>query len=109
MASSSTSIGSRIRAARLARKISQKEFGAAVGLDQSQISRIESGTYQAPPEHINDIAETLGVSVAYLFGRNETESELSFDAIELALAIQKLTPEQRRAVKQLISAMTKES
>jgi len=40
-------IGRQVRALRLSRRMSQSELGRRSGLDQSQISRLESGEYDA--------------------------------------------------------------
>jgi len=53
----------RIREARQAAGFSQEKLAAAVGIDQSQISRIERGLVPVTLDRLLAIAEALRVSV----------------------------------------------
>ena len=99
-------IGTRIKAARKVKGLTQRELGLQVNLDQAFLSRVENGTSTPAPDQLNVIAQTLGVSVGYLFGTDEQEGGLSEETVELALKIQQLAPEQRAAVRQLINTIT---
>ena len=102
---SENSIGVRIRAARKSKGMTQRELGEHLGLDQTAVSKLETGTYEATPRQLNEFAIALGVSVGYLFGRDEQDEGLSADAVELALAYQKLPQDQQTALRKLVTTM----
>lgn len=64
--------GNRIRAARLAARLSQAELAAEIGLDQSNLSRIENGDRSIRVEDLLRIAKALRVSAASLLGDEAT-------------------------------------
>jgi len=55
-------LGERLRSLRLARGLSQREVGDALGLDASYISRIETGKAPPPPGIIDRLKEVLHLS-----------------------------------------------
>ncbi|MBU3628912.1 helix-turn-helix domain-containing protein [Polynucleobacter sp. AP-Reno-20A-A9] len=63
--------GFRIYEARLAKGISQENLGVLIGLDEgtasARISRYESGIHEPPIDTARNIAESLGVPLAYLY------------------------------------------
>lgn len=62
-------IGSRIKSAREARKMTQEELGVACGTTKQSIFKYETGIItNIPLNRIEKIAEVLGVSPAYLMG-----------------------------------------
>lgn len=71
-----TERGDRIRDARLAARLSQEELAARVGVTQSLISHWERGVRSLSADQLRDVAQSLGVSVAYLlFGSALTEQQ----------------------------------
>ena len=71
-------IGDRIREARLACKppVTQEDLagrlaGKGISIDQTAISRIESGNRYLMDYEISALAKALKVSVAYLFGESD--------------------------------------
>lgn len=56
----------RIKEARRCAGVTQEALAAAVGLDQSQISRMERGISPVTVEHLAAIAATLRIPVAAL-------------------------------------------
>lgn len=77
-------IGRRIRSFRELRGMTGTQLGAAVDLRKDQISRIESGDRQLEVTEAALIADTLGVTLGDLLGREPSKS--------LALAARVMTP-----------------
>lgn len=61
-------IGERIKEAREAKKLSQKELAEIVGVDPSQFSKIEKGKVMPTLIQTIDIAKTLDQSLDWLVG-----------------------------------------
>lgn len=80
-------IATRIKAARKAKKITQKAFGAAMGIDQGQISRIEAGTTQLTPPMLVKVADFLDVSASYLMCEDDIKNppSINTDGFETGL------------------------
>ena len=74
-------IGQRIRAFRLAQKISQGELGRKIGVSFQQIQKYEKGANRVRGGRIKELAAALDVSVAALFGGSNEPGEKRFDAI----------------------------
>ncbi|WP_242421442.1 helix-turn-helix transcriptional regulator [Acidovorax sp. Root267] len=72
---------------------SQEKVGVLIGIDESsaraRISRYELGTHEAPVKTARQIAEALGVPLAYLYCEDE-------DVAKLLLALAKLKPIARK-------------
>jgi transcriptional regulator with XRE-family HTH domain len=65
-------LGERLRAARRRLGMSQGELGAAAGLSQTAVSRLEHGGVAAPPrEAVDRLAAALGVAPGWLLGTGE--------------------------------------
>ena len=63
-------IGKRIREARKAKGITQKELGTEISRTESSIAKYEQGLVEIPNSVLQSIASALGVSVDYFFGKN---------------------------------------
>lgn len=67
-------VGSRIRAVRQSRKITQKELADKIGISQTAIALWENGSRSASLDLIDEIAAYLDVSAGYLlFGEKDIE------------------------------------
>ena len=64
------SIGKNIKSLRQERGYSQKELAEVLNISPSCLSKYESDKAQIPPETIVSIADTLNVSIDYIFGRS---------------------------------------
>ena len=75
-------------------------------LDQSGISKIETGKQWTTPANLSAIAKALGVPVSMLFKEaEELQGEvLGRDALEVARDWQALPPDKREAFKTLVSS-----
>lgn len=63
-----TRVGQRVRARRIEIGMSQEALGEKLGLTFQQVQKYEKGTNRIGASRMSAIAETLGVSIAYLFG-----------------------------------------
>lgn len=108
----SVQIGLRIRAARKAKGMTQREVSQKTGLDQAYISRLENGTAEGSSSQILSIARAIGASVAYLYNEQDEQGakveRLSDEAIELARAWQELPEGERRAIRAAVMQLTNE-
>lgn len=62
-------IGDRIKSLRKERGYSQKELAKVLNISPSCLCKYEANKAQIPPETLIAIADTLNVSLDYLFGR----------------------------------------
>ncbi|KGH03253.1 hypothetical protein P608_25710 [Comamonas thiooxydans] len=69
-----------MRARREALQWSQEKVGVLIGIDESssraRISRYELGTHEPPVKTARQIAEVLGVPLAYLYCEDDEVAEL---------------------------------
>jgi transcriptional regulator with XRE-family HTH domain len=70
-----TALGKAIREIRLAAGVSQEELAARCGLDRTYLSGVERGVRNPTVSVVEKIASGLGVSLADLFNRAQTEGE----------------------------------
>ena len=59
----------RLKAARIAKGVTQTELAARIGVTAQAVSSFEKGTKEPKMEMVKRIAEALGISVAELYGR----------------------------------------
>lgn len=71
-------IGKRIRAARLARDLSQTTLGEAAGCTFQQIQKYENGSNRIAGGRLVAVARALDVSVATLIGEGDGSVDLTF-------------------------------
>lgn len=78
----------RIKAYRKSKNLSQDEFGALIGFEQKNISRLESGRSMPETKTICKLLEA-GIDSSYLFGfintRNESYSSEDFEIVNLLI------------------------
>lgn len=99
----------RLKEERKGQKLSQKKLGEKANVTESFISKIEAGSKNPSLEVITKLAEALEVSVDYLLGNSDHKTldkdkseKVSKEAAELMERINKLTPEKRQAILNLI-------
>lgn len=89
----------RLREARLAAGISQRELGRRIGLLEevvsSRVNRYESGASEPDFETAAKLARELGVPLAYLLADDETLADIIFAVSKLS------TSEQRKLLAEL--------
>jgi transcriptional regulator with XRE-family HTH domain len=104
-------IGQRVRAVRLEKKLSQAKLGKAVGVSQQAIGQLETGDTRETAL-IAKIAKELGVSAYWLdtgLGPREDvqEDALNDDAAELVQIYEDLDGERRRMLKAMARDLRK--
>lgn len=107
-------IGQRIIELRESRGIPRTKLADDIGYDQSNLGKVERGTYAASPELLKKIADYFNVSVAHLYGEEvEVPKELKDIGVEwitFAKEMQQkeLTPEQIKHYVEVVSRIKKD-
>lgn len=65
----------RIRELRKAKKVTMKELGNIIGVAESTMSLYETGKRKPDPETLSRLADYFNVSVDYLLGRDEEQTQ----------------------------------
>ena len=112
-------IGERIKRRRQELEWSQRELAAKMNYSHhSTLARIESGQVDVTQSRIEQFADVLGVSIAYLMGwqeddkKNDILSDIIIalrtddELLEIVENLTKLDAEKRTAIKSLISAFS---
>lgn len=86
----------RIRELRKAKKVTMKELGNMIGVAESTMSLYETGKRKPDPETLSRLADYFNVSVDYLLGRDEGQSQSSHSPSD----------RQRRDVEAMLRAMS---
>jgi transcriptional regulator with XRE-family HTH domain len=86
-------IGHRVRALRIARRLSQAELGKALGVSFQQVQKYEKGVNRVSAGRLQRVAELFEVPVTSFFGRQPRRAEQTdrtFEFLGEAGAIQLL-------------------
>ncbi|CAK2470275.1 XRE family transcriptional regulator [Vibrio crassostreae] len=98
-------IPARLKAARKKAKITQKNLGVKIGMEESSASgrmnHYERGRHTPDISTLQKMADALGVPLNYFFCEDDTSAEL-------ATEIAKLTIEQKNQVIDFINNISKE-
>lgn len=93
----------RLKDARLAAGLSQRELGRRIGLPEevvsSRVTRYERGTSEPDFATAEKLAKELGVPLAYLVADNEVLAEIILAASALSLADQRKLAAELKAHK----------
>lgn len=96
--------GERIKLQRAVLGMSQTELAKKLGYsEKSAISKIENGQTEPPVSKVQQFADVLQTSVAYLMGWGEVNT-LEEDEQELLSIFRQFQPETRQTVIQMLSA-----
>ncbi|WP_277855842.1 helix-turn-helix transcriptional regulator [Bacillus cereus] len=102
-------MGSRIKQVRKEKDMKQYELAEAIGVNFTAISLYESDKREPRRDILEKIARVTNVSVDYLYGLSEHKTldkdksdKVSKEAVELMEKINKLPPEKRQAILNLI-------
>jgi transcriptional regulator with XRE-family HTH domain len=113
--------GRRLRAQRLERRLSQKEFGHLIGVSLHQVQKYEAGINRISTGRLQRIADALSVPVAFFFdspgapsGGEHVFSPLDYlatePAVRLARAFSKIENSKiQYAVVQIVECIAGES
>ena len=102
-------LANRLRAARRRRALSQEALAVRASTSREVIQKIENGK-SLRPRNIVAIAEALDVKPSWLmFGANETELNLSIEAIAIAKAWSELSEPERNSVRDAVMRLLNEN
>jgi transcriptional regulator with XRE-family HTH domain len=74
-----TEVGRRIRVQRLARGLSENDFGRSIGITFQQVQKYEKGASRVGAGRLRRIAEVLGVPIAFFFAKQVGADALAPD------------------------------
>lgn len=101
-------IGERLRKLRKLRGMTQSELARQIGIQQSDLSRMEKGTYRVSLDNLFKILGVFGMEVAEFF-QQETAPEpqpapapLSREDMQTLQMLRRLDPEARREVQEFL-------
>lgn len=93
--------GKRIRELRSQRDITGAELARRVGLDSSQISKIENGASKPSLDALERICEALNLTLAEFFS-GQQDTSVTTRAAHLADGVEELPPEAEKELAQLM-------
>jgi len=100
-------IGERLRVFRKSRGMTQSELARQIGIQQSDLSRMEKGEYRVSLDSLFRILAVFGMSVAEFFEEQRPAvraqvERLSSDDMQTLHALRQLSPTGRREVHEFI-------
>lgn len=105
-----STMGKRLKAARLNCGYTQRELAARAGLSQQIVGAIEAERSKTPyTETIMALAKQLDISPAWIYFGDEGVDQLDESAIRLALSSMSLSKDQRDAIKAYVDMIGGES
>ena len=100
------SIASRLKTARKAAGLTQKQLAQATGLTQGAIEKVENGKNRRPRK-LKKIADVLGVSPSWLLLGEEGDFPLSDEEKALLMRLRQLDPEDKTILISLIEKLVR--
>lgn len=103
-----SSVGKRLRALRKQRRLTQSELARQIGIQQSDLSRMEKGEYRVSLDNLLKILGVFGVQIAEFFGEQAPETStaqqppLSQSDMRVLHLLRRLSPEGREEVRQFL-------
>jgi transcriptional regulator with XRE-family HTH domain len=100
-------IGQNIVKIREAKGLSQKEVAMALGMDQSQYSKIEKGKTDPTTSTLEKIAAALDIQISELFGTGQVREVNSYDKslLEKVQLLEQLEEEEKKSVFNIIDGL----
>ena len=100
-------VGLRLRQLRKDRGMTQSELARQIGIQQSDLSRMEKGEYRVSLDNLFRILGVFGMDIAEFFADAVSAPEparqpLSHDDMQALQLLRKLSPEARREVQEFI-------
>lgn len=95
-------VGPRIRKLRKERKLTQTELASRIGIQQSDLSRMEKGEYRVSLDTLFKILAEFNVSIGEFFEDVARESMTPRD-VQLVQDLSGLTTEARREVEEFVA------
>jgi transcriptional regulator with XRE-family HTH domain len=101
-------IGNKIRTAREAKGLTQKQVAIEIGMDQSQYSNIEKGKTDPYTSTVEKIAKALGMTLSELFSSDDIFREVNSQdksLMEKLRLVELLEDEERKSVFNIIDGL----
>jgi len=101
-------IGERLRELRKLRGMTQSELARQIGIQQSDLSRMEKGTYRVSLDNLFKILAVFGMDVAQFFQQEVAPpaearpAPLSHEDMQTLHMLRRLDPEARREVQEFL-------
>lgn len=100
-------IGERLRSLRKARGLTQAELARQIGIQQSDLSRMEKGTYRVSLDNLFKILAVFGLQIAEFFQDHQpvpaqTAQPLSHEDMQTLHMLRSLPAQDRREVQEFI-------
>ena len=100
-------IGSRLRELRKERGLTQAELARQIGIQQSDLSRMEKGEYRVSLDNLFKILGVFDLDLADFFGDQQEKSELeqqplSREDMKILHLLRELSPEGRAEVQEFL-------
>lgn len=100
-------LATRLKWARIRAKLTQAQLAERIGVEREAISQIERGLI-TKPRKIMEIGKEVNAPPAWLmFGRADID-DLSTESLDFAVRLETLTPNQKKALKNLLDSFTEE-
>lgn len=94
-------VGPKIRQLRKERKLTQTELASRIGIQQSDLSRMEKGEYRVSLDTLFKILAESDMTIGEFFDDLHRES-ISPQEMQILTELKKLSPEDRREVREFI-------
>jgi len=100
-------IGSRLRRLRKERNLTQAELACQIGIQQSDLSRMEKGEYRVSLDNLFKILGVFDLQVADFFGDQHEPAQamqrpLSHEDMQLLHLLRELGPEARQEIQEFV-------
>jgi len=100
-------IGSRLRRLRKERELTQAELARQIGIQQSDLSRMEKGEYRVSLDNLFKILGVFDLDLADFFGEQQPKTEqerlpLSREDMKILHLLRELSPEGRAEVQEFL-------
>ena len=100
-------IGSRLRRLRKERDLTQAELARQIGIQQSDLSRMEKGEYRVSLDNLFKILGVFDLDLADFFGEQQPKTEqerlpLSREDMKILHLMRELSPEGRAEVQEFL-------
>ncbi len=95
-----TDVGERLRGLRKQQRLTQAELARQIGIQQSDLSRMEKGEYRVSLDNLFKILAVLNVEVSAFFSAKDRQTEtvkraLSHEDMQILHMLKQLSPESR--------------
>ncbi len=97
-----SAVGRRIRQERLERQLTQTELARQIGIQQSDLSRMEKGAYRVPLDVLFRILQSFDMSLGEFFGDPVRQPRLTETEGRLVESYRALSAEARSEVEEFV-------